>query len=265
VAVDVWGTGKHLYEQTGGIAGGGRVRQHINPLKTELQKPTAPPNWRDEFEDCSLPLQVDVGCGSGRFILARARSHVGEANFLGLDIRSKLVERSNKWAKFLNIPNVFYLSSNATISLETVLRSYPGKVTFVSVQYPDPHFKKKHHKRRIVQSDFIEQLGRVLDRNDGHVFLQSDILEVAQDMCKRFDQSASFRRATQEEILELAQRNYNNSQHKSEEPEQNHDDASSDFNQEGWITFNPSGMPTEREVHATADGEEVYRALFRKS
>ena len=36
------------------------------------------------------------------------------------------------------------------------------------------------------------------------------------------------------------------------------------FNKEGWITFNPSGMPTEREVHATADGEEVYRALFRK-
>ena len=105
-ASDVWGTGKALYSKAGGV----RVRQHINPFKKELQVPTESPNWAEVFEDCTLPLEVDVGCGSGRFLLARAKKGEGAANFFGMDIRHKLIERSNKWAKILGADkNVYYL------------------------------------------------------------------------------------------------------------------------------------------------------------
>lgn len=105
-ASDVWGTGKDLYEKAGGV----RVRQHINPFKKELQVPTESPKWAEVFEDCTLPLEVDVGCGSGRFLLARAKKGEGAANFFGMDIRHKLIERSNKWAKILGADkNVYYL------------------------------------------------------------------------------------------------------------------------------------------------------------
>ena len=33
---------------------------------------------------------------------------------------------------------------------------------------------------------------------------------------------------------------------------------------EGFVAINPTAVPTEREVHSSADGERVYRSLFRK-
>ena len=137
--MDLWGTSKDLYERAGGVGGGGRVRQHINPFKKELQIPSElqASDWATFFEDPDLPLEVDVGCGSGRFLLARAKRNGKKSNFFGMDIRSKLVERSNKWAELLGLSsNLHYYTTNATVSFETVLRSYPGRVDFVSVQYP---------------------------------------------------------------------------------------------------------------------------------
>ena len=136
---DLWGTSKELYERAGGVGGGGRVRQHINPFKKELQIPSElqASDWATFFENPGLPLEVDVGCGSGRFLLARAKRNGKKSNFFGMDIRSKLVERSNKWAELLGLgSNLHYYTTNATVSFETVLRSYPGRVDFVSVQYP---------------------------------------------------------------------------------------------------------------------------------
>ncbi len=58
----------------------------MNPLKAELQVPAEPPDWASVFAEPRLPLAIDVGCGSGRFMLALARRFPG-CNLLGLDIR----------------------------------------------------------------------------------------------------------------------------------------------------------------------------------
>mmetsp|Transcript_4894 Transcript_4894/g.12484 ORF Transcript_4894/g.12484 Transcript_4894/m.12484 type:complete len:115 (-) Transcript_4894:1510-1854(-) len=88
--------------------------------------------------------------------------------------------------------------------------------------------------------------------------LQSDVKEVIVDMCSRFDASESFRRATGDEVLALAAGN-------GCEEGVSAASVASVFDSEGWIAFNPTNIPTEREVHAQADGESVYRALFRKT
>ncbi|QDZ24654.1 tRNA (Guanine-N(7)-)-methyltransferase [Chloropicon primus] len=251
---DLWGTSKDLYEKAGGVGGGGRVRQHINPFKKELQVPSEAVDFTKIYEDCSLPLEIDVGCGSGRFLLARAKRSGGRSNFFGVDIRGKLIERSNKWAKLLGVDsNVHYFTTNATVSFESALSKYPGKVTLVSVQYPDPHFKTRHQKRRIVQDDFIAQVGRVLDPA-GHVFLQSDVLEVLVDMHNRFESSPRFRVGTEQEIAAFA---LSNGCLGSSDGEV--------LDEDGWIKENPTGVPTEREIHASSDGERVYRSIFRRA
>ena len=144
-------------------------------------------------------------------------------------------------------------STNATVSFESVLRDYPGDVTFVSVQYPDPHFKRRHHKRRIVQDDLVTQVDRVLCPG-GYVFLQSDVREVLADMRSRFEESPAFVLATADQVSDFAARN------QVESPPR----ASIFDSESGSITFNPTGVPTEREVHASADGERMHRSLFRK-
>ena len=64
-----------------------RTRQHVNPLKATLQVPLEVADWATVFADPRLPLAIDVGCGSGRFMLSLARRLPGY-NLLGLDIRA---------------------------------------------------------------------------------------------------------------------------------------------------------------------------------
>ena len=42
--------------------------------------------------------------------------------------------------------------ANATISLDHMLASYPAPIALLAVQFPDPHFKARHRKRRTVQA-----------------------------------------------------------------------------------------------------------------
>ncbi len=102
---------------------------------------------------------------------------------------------------------------------------------------------------------FLQQMARVLSAS-GHVFLLSGVREVRVDLCARVGWSAGLRRATGDEVSALARSNG------CEEPAGARDAAV--FDAEGWIALNPTTIPTEREVHAQADGESVYRALFRK-
>lgn len=67
-----------------------RIRQHANPLRLENQVPVGPLPWLQVFHDPSLPLVVDVGSGSGRFLLLMAKETGTGQNYLGTDIRGEV-------------------------------------------------------------------------------------------------------------------------------------------------------------------------------
>ncbi|KAF8061311.1 trmB [Scenedesmus sp. PABB004] len=147
-------------------AGRVRVRQHVNPLSSAFQTPTPAPDWRASYADPTLPLFVDCGCGPGRFLLLLAR-HDGRAgrdmNYLGLEIRQPLVERANKWAAELGLGGrVRYVFTNVSVSLAGLLASYPGPVAGLSAQFPDPMFKRRHRKRRMVQASVVQAARELL-------------------------------------------------------------------------------------------------------
>ncbi|KAD3068980.1 hypothetical protein E3N88_36860 [Mikania micrantha] len=135
-----------------------RVRQHVNPLSSCLSVPVEVPNWEDVFENPKLPLVVDIGSGSGRFLMWLAKKNPGSKNYMGLEIRKKLVTRAEKWAKELALSNIHFLFANASISFKQLIATYPGPLMLVSVLCPDPHFKKRHHKRRIVQKPLVDAI-----------------------------------------------------------------------------------------------------------
>ncbi|VFQ75867.1 unnamed protein product [Cuscuta campestris] len=215
-----------------------RIRQHVNPLRSSLMAPAEAPNWDEVYKDTSLPLMVDIGSGSGRFLLYLAKQYPKSKNYLGFEIRPKLVTRAMHWASELGLRNMHFMFANATVSFGRVVSTYPGPLLLVSVLCPDPHFKKKHHKRRVVQKPLVQS---IVDRLAlcGQVFIQSDVLEVANDMRDCFDGVPKLLHADAIDSNVLC-------------------------DSDGWVLNNPMGIRTEREIHAEFEGSRIYRRLYEK-
>lgn len=206
-----------------------RVRQHVNPLSQKYQKPIRPPEWDKIYDEPAQPLHLDIGCGRGQFLLSMAQQEP-DWNFLGLEIREPLVIQANLWREELGLRNLCFLFCNANNSLNPLLQSLSHQtLQRVTIQFPDPWFKKRHHKRRVVQPEIVDLLATHLVSN-GVVLLQSDIEAVAREMRDRFQDHPAF-------IQQAAQ---------------------------PWLPTNPLPIPTEREKFTLVKGEPVYRALFVK-
>lgn len=63
----------------------------------------------------------------------------------------------------------------------------PHAPLLVLLQFPDPHFKRKHRKRRVVQPQLVAALAQLMAPG-GRVLLQSDVEEVAVAMRDMFEQ-----------------------------------------------------------------------------
>lgn len=207
-----------------------RVRQHVNPLSQKYQSPVEPPDWSQIYTRPTQPLLLDIGCAAGRFLLQMADQQP-QWNFLGLEIREPLVVRANKLREEAGLTNLHYLFCNANNSLDPLLNSLPpGVLHRVSIQFPDPWFKKRHQKRRVVQPEIVDAVATFLIP-EGEVFLQSDVEDVLLEMGDRFQENPIFQRIT--------------------DSPQN--------------TPNPFPVSTEREQFTLEQGEPVYRMRFRKA
>lgn len=205
-----------------------RVREHVNPLSRKYQTPVNPPNWQILYAELGQPLHLDIGCGRGRFLLQMAQLQP-EWNFLGLEIREPLVEQANGWVAELGLSNVHYLFCNVNNSLRPLLASLPaGILQTVTIQFPDPWFKRKQQKRRVVQPELVEDVAAFLTPG-GMLLVQSDVAAVASEMRDRFAAHPAFRLQTPD-----------------------------------WLPSNPFPVSTEREVSTLERGEPVYRAQFTR-
>lgn len=203
-----------------------RVRQHVNPLANKYQTPASPLEWEKVYAKPNQPLHLDIGCAKGRFLLDTAKIEPNW-NFLGLEIREPLVVEANKLPSELGLTNLHYLFCNVNNSLQSLLSCLPiGTLQRVTIQFPDPWFKTRHAKRRVVQPELVAELANYLVVG-GVVFLQSDIEFVAVEMRDRFAAHPAYQSSTEE-----------------------------------WLAENPLPVPTERETSVMSRGEPVYRALF---
>ena len=203
-----------------------KVRQHVNPLSIIYQQPLIPPDWSVVYPDLSAPIHLDIGSAGGRFLLESAQLD-REWNFLGIEIREALVIQANRIRDEAGVTNLHYVFGNINISLATLLASLPpGKLQRISIQYPDPCFKNRHAKRRVVQPELVNDIARYLP-SGGKVFLQSDLEWVAQEMCDLFSENPAFHRT-----------------------------------QTNWLEPNPLAIPTEREIATLNRGLPVHRAIW---
>lgn len=169
-----------------------RVHQHVNPLAPFYRQTPEPIEIEKVFAAAEMPLHLDVGCARGRFILKMAQIEKDQ-NFLGVEIREPLVAEANRIARDKSLENLHYAFCNAMIALNELLKEIPeNTLQTVTIQFPDPWFKKKHAKRRMVNRDLVETVMRCLAVN-GRIFVQTDIEFLAEEMFDLFRQSRNLR------------------------------------------------------------------------
>ncbi|MGI9090922.1 MAG: tRNA (guanosine(46)-N7)-methyltransferase TrmB [Gemmatimonadaceae bacterium] len=202
-----------------------RVHQHVNPLAPYYRFEPPPIVFEKIFARPNLPLHLDVGCARGRFLLKMAEIEP-ERNFLGVEIREPLVDEANRLAKQKNLTNLHYEFCNASFALDKTLAGLPENLLqAVTIQFPDPWYKKKHAKRRMLTGDLVEMIVKHL-KIAGKIFVQTDVDFLAEEMFAVCRKNANLR--------------------------------------EIEISENPFPVKTERENAVEEKNLPVYRRIFEK-
>lgn len=107
----------------------------------------------------SQPVEVDLGCGKGRFLLAHAADHP-DTHFLGIDRMLRRIRKIDRKATRAQLHNIRLLRMEAYYAVTYLLP--PRSVSTYFILFPDPWPKKKHHDHRLFNPTFLEALIRTL-------------------------------------------------------------------------------------------------------
>ena len=169
------------------------MRQHVNPLSQFFQLPLSLPSKNILFEKSHYPIHLDIGSAKGEFLIELATKYP-DWNFVGLEIREPLVSLCEKKRRKLELTNLKFLFCNVNVSLDEWLSDLDfGQLKRVSIQFPDPWFKRKHFKRRVLKTNILNSIAKAMSK-DGEIFIQSDIFKLIEYMTNTIDKNRYFTR-----------------------------------------------------------------------
>ena len=207
------------------------MRQHVNPLSRCFQLPLELASLSELFERPDQPLHLDIGSARGQFLLDLASLQPYQ-NHLGVEIRRQLVCKAEAERKNRGDKNVRFVFCNANIGLDQWLAALPrDQLRLVTIHFPDPWFKQRHRKRRVLQPKLLLALAATLCPGR-ELFLQSDVFPLIKAMAALVELSGCFTRLP--------------------------------VRAKSWCVDNPLPVRTERERYAIARGLPVYRVLFQR-
>ena len=153
------------------------MRQHVNPLSRNFDEIERVPSLSEMFYDSKLNLHLDIGCAAGKFLFDLALVNTSW-NYLGIEIREKLVKTAKLKVLEREIKNLYFVFGNANNILsdphsELILKN----IKSISFNFPDPWFKKRHRKRRVIQPEFINTLSDSLQKGS-LIFIKTDVKDL---------------------------------------------------------------------------------------
>ena len=153
------------------------MRQHVNPLSRNFNEIEKIPSLVEMFGDSKLNLHLDVGSAAGEFLFDLALLNTSW-NYLGIEIREKLVKTAKLKVREKEIKNLYFVFGNAfNILNDDQSKFITRNLKSISFNFPDPWFKKKHYKRRVIQPDFINMLSNSL-KIGSLIFIKTDVKDL---------------------------------------------------------------------------------------
>ena len=134
------------------------------------------------------PLEVEVGFGRGRFLLLHSERHP-DTRILGFEVQRRFCEHVMRELEHRGAANVRVVQSDARPILDELIPD--RRVRTVHVNFPDPWWKKRHHRRRVFSLELVSVLARKLEPG-GSAILRTDVTEYAAAVRELFEQDGRF-------------------------------------------------------------------------
>lgn len=125
---------------------------------------------RDLFDD-SNPVEIEIGSGKGAFLVAHAETHP-DVNFLGIENQGKYARLVRERIEKRKLTNARMLHADASFVVSRILRE--ATVRAFHVYFPDPWWKRRHHKRRLLTADLATDILRTLEPG-GTLWIATDV------------------------------------------------------------------------------------------
>ena len=105
------------------------------------------------------PVEVEIGCGKGRFLINSAMAYPG-INYIGIERALRYFRIMKERVVRRELGNVRLLRDDAVYFVERFIPD--GAVSAYHIYFPDPGPKKRHRKRRLFNPRFLEEIERTL-------------------------------------------------------------------------------------------------------
>ncbi len=184
------------------------------------------PEGRFSLEDLiagSGPIELDIGFGRGLSLFER-RAAAPQSRIIGIEVKTKLAYQASERLQKRGIEKVKILCGDAR---EILKRAEPDRsVQRVALHFPDPWWKKRHDKRRVIGEALLTELARLM-KPGGELFIQTDVEHRAEQYLAQLRSTPGFTLASAT----------------------------------GYVEANPFDARSNREKRAIEDGLPVWRIL----
>ena len=140
------------------------------------------------FVSSGLPLEVEIGFGPGVFLETYSRKQQ-DRHILGFEVRTKMCQSMVERLQEQELKHVRIVQADARAVFAAFMPD--NHLSAVHINFPDPWWKKRHHKRRVFSPSFVDLIHQKLQPG-GRVFARTDVLDYAQLIDMIFESNGQF-------------------------------------------------------------------------
>ncbi|HTP51769.1 MAG TPA: tRNA (guanosine(46)-N7)-methyltransferase TrmB [Anaeromyxobacteraceae bacterium] len=148
------------------------------PLAADLR-----PDWGVTFGEAAARMALEIGCGHGGFAIAFGARHPERA-LVAIEQRRKFAADVAAKAARRGLANVLVLQGDARLLAPRLFRA--GSLDAVHVHFPDPWWKRRHERRRLLDDGMSTLLLRLL-RPGGELDFRTDVERYAEEALARLE------------------------------------------------------------------------------
>ena len=166
------------------------AKQELEEAKCYIDDPIIyKGEWKQQFEDSSKPLYLEIGCGKGSFISKIASRHQ-ENNYIAADMIEAMLGLSKRNIETeyannnLEIKNLLLIRMNAERILDIFAEN--DTVERIYINFCNPWPRGKHKKRRLTHTRQLANYKTFLDKEKGEIYFKTDNDELFEESIEYF-------------------------------------------------------------------------------